>query len=757
MLGTHLISSALTTRPYRRRSPPSSSTLVVASPINCCIEHSNRRHRRVSRDPAGARKSPSPPVPCTLRELDRNRATVRPPALTMESSRGPPRVKNKAAAPIQISAEQLLREAVDRQETGIQAPTQRFADLEELHEFQGRKRKGFEDYVRRNRINMNNWMRYAAWELEQKEFKRARSIFERALDVDPTCVVLWIRYIEAEMRNRNINHARNLLDRAITVLPRIDKLWYKYVYMEEMLGNIPGTRLVFERWMEWEPDEAAWGAYIKLEKRYGEYDRARAIFERFTIVRPEPRNWIKWAKFEEEFGTSDLVRDVFGAAVEALGDEFVDERLFVAYARFEAKLKEYERARAIYKYALDRLPRSKSMGLHKAYTTFEKQYGDRDGVEDVVLSKRRRIYEDQIKESPKNYDIWLDYARLEETAAGVDRVRDVYERAVAQIPPTQEKRHWRRYIYLWIFYAIWEEMEAKDIPRARQIYKLCLDLIPHKKFTFAKIWLLKAQFEIRQGELTAARKTLGQAIGMCPKDKLFRGYVELELKLFEFVRCRTLYEKHVEWNPANCQTWIKFAELERGLDDLDRARAIFELAINQTVLDMPELLWKAYIDFEEEEGEYDKARDLYEDLLKKTDHVKVWTSYAHFEINIPEDEEEEVEDEAEERPVSEAAKDRARQVFDRAYKSKKDKDQKEDCASLLNAWLSFEQHHGTRETQDKVEKQRPRKVKRRRRLEDDTFEEYTDYVFPADDEQTQDISKILAIASAWRQGGGSVS
>lgn len=66
---------------------------------------------------------------------------------------------NISPAPQQISAEQLLREAVDRQEPGLQAPTQRFADLEELHEFQGRKRKEFEDYVRRNRINMNNWMR----------------------------------------------------------------------------------------------------------------------------------------------------------------------------------------------------------------------------------------------------------------------------------------------------------------------------------------------------------------------------------------------------------------------------------------------------------------------------------------------------------------------------------------------------------------------------------------------------------------------
>lgn len=599
----------------------------------------------------------------------------------MEVSRGPPRVKNKAPAPTQISAEQLLREAVDRQEPGLQAPTQRFADLEELHEFQGRKRKEFEDYVRRNRINMNNWMRYAQWELEQKEFRRARSIFERALDVDSTSVVLWIRYVEAEMKTRNINHARNLLDRAVTILPRVDKLWYKYVYMEETLGNIAGTRQVFERWMAWEPDEAAWSAYIKLEKRYNEFSRARAIFERFTVVHPEPKNWIKWARFEEENGSSDLVREVFGMAIETLGDSFMDERLFIAYARYEAKLKEYERARAIYKFALDKLPRSKARVLHNAYTAFEKQFGDREGVEDVISSKRRVQYEEQIKENPKNYDVWFDYARLEENSGEPDRVRDIYERAIAQIPPTQEKRHWRRYIYLWVFYALWEEMDNQDVERARQIYHECLKLIPHKKFTFAKIWLMKAQFELRQMQLQNARKTLGQAIGMCPKNKLFKGYIELELKLFEFVRCRTLYEKQIEWNSANCQAWIKFAELERGLDDLDRTRAIFELAAEQPVLDMPEVLWKAYIDFEEEEGEYGRTRRLYERLLEKTDHVKVWISYAHFEINVPDEADPDAADEeTEDTPISEDAKLRARRVFERAYKSMKDKDLKEEVS-----------------------------------------------------------------------------
>jgi len=66
----------------------------------------------------------------------------------------------------------------------------------------------------------------------------------------------------------------------------VDKLWYKYVYMEETLGNVAGARQIFERWMSWEPDEAAWSSYIKMEKRYGEMQRARAIFERFTACVP---------------------------------------------------------------------------------------------------------------------------------------------------------------------------------------------------------------------------------------------------------------------------------------------------------------------------------------------------------------------------------------------------------------------------------------------------------------------------------------
>lgn len=103
----------------------------------------------------------------------------------------------------------------------------------------------------------------------------------------------------------------------------------------------------------------------------------------------------------------------------------------------------------------------------------------------------------QVALDPRNYDTWFDLLRLEEVSGGIPRTREVYERAIAQLPPTLEKRHWKRYIYLWINYALFEELQAKDIDRCRAVYDKMLDVVPHKKFSFAKIWIYYAEFEVQ--------------------------------------------------------------------------------------------------------------------------------------------------------------------------------------------------------------------------------------------------------------------
>ncbi|NXY60021.1 CRNL1 protein, partial [Callaeas wilsoni] len=654
-------------------------------------------------------------------------------------------VKNKAPAEVQITAEQLLREAKERElELLPPPPQQKITDVEELNDYKLRKRKTFEDNIRKNRTVISNWIKYAQWEESLKEIQRARSIYERALDVDYRNVTLWLKYAEMEMKNRQVNHARNIWDRAITTLPRVNQFWYKYTYMEEMLGNVAGSRQVFERWMEWQPEEQAWHSYINFELRYKEVDRARSIYERYilftplVLVHPDVKNWIKYARFEEKHSYFAHARKVYERAVEFFGEEHMDEHLYVAFAKFEENQKEFERVRVIYKYALDRIPKQDAQNLFKNYTIFEKKFGDRRGIEDIIVSKRRFQYEEEVKANPHNYDAWFDYLRLVESDTDAGTVREVYERAIANVPPIQEKRHWKRYIYLWINYALYEELEAKASKRTRQVYQACLELLPHKKFTFAKMWLLYAQFEIRQKNLPLARRAL-VSFCKCPKNKLFKGYIELELQLREFDRCRKLYEKFLEFAPENCTSWIKFAELETILGDIDRARAIYELAIGQPRLDMPEVLWKSYIDFEIEQEEYEKTRNLYRRLLQRTQHVKVWISFAQFELSAGREE----------------RLPRCRQIYEEANKAMRSCEEKEERVMLLESWRGFEDEFGTDATKERIDKLMPEKIKKRRKLQaedgsDAGWEEYYDYIFP-EDTANQPNLKLLAMAKLWKK------
>ena len=211
------------------------------------------------------------------------------------------RVKNKQPAPVQISAEQIIREANERQDVAAKAPTQRITDPEELAEYRLTRRKEFEDMVRRARFSINVWVKYAQWEESQFELERARSVWERALNIEPRNLNLWLKLAEMEMRHRNINRARNVWDRAVQLLPRHDQLWYKYAYMEEQLGNYAGCRQVFERWMQWEPPMQAWQTYVNFEMRYNEKDRARSIYQRMVSVHPTVDAWLKYAKYEEKY------------------------------------------------------------------------------------------------------------------------------------------------------------------------------------------------------------------------------------------------------------------------------------------------------------------------------------------------------------------------------------------------------------------------------------------------------------------------
>jgi len=179
----------------------------------------------------------------------------------------------------------------------------------------------------------------------------------------------------------------------------------------------------------------------------------------------------------------------------------------------------------------------------------------------------------------------------------------------------------------------------------------------------------------------------------------------------------------------------------RSLDELERCRSILEIAFTQN-LDMPEMVWKTYINIELANFEIEKVRVLYSRLLNKTKHEKVWISYAKFEQeNL-----------------------KARAVMENAYLYFKQSGLKEERLLILENWISLEESNNDEKTTNELKKRLPTKVKRRRKInknnESETlqeneiinseqgWEEYFDYIFPDDEDQKKNL-KILDHAFKW--------
>lgn len=85
---------------------------------------------------------------------------------------------------------------------------------------------------------------------------------------------------------------------------------------------------------------------------------------------------------------------MYTEALQKLGDDAHDAKFFAAFADFEKRAKETDRARAIYKFALDNVPRADAEKLFEAYSAFEKQTGSRLDIDSLVVSKKRFFYEE---------------------------------------------------------------------------------------------------------------------------------------------------------------------------------------------------------------------------------------------------------------------------------------------------------------------------------------------------------------------------
>lgn len=688
----------------------------------------------------------------------------------------------------QVTSKEILDVAFEKSKSSFTTPRQTIQDIEELNSYQQTKRREFEQHIHKNRLNFKQWIRYAKWEVENNhDFARARSIFERALDVNIQHIPFWVQYIELELSHKNINHARNILDRAIKTLPRVNKLWFLYVLTEEMLKNYQMVRTVFEKWLAWHPDASAWDAYVSFEARYEEVENVRNIFKRYLAEFPEGNTWFKWLDYEIENNTENTttIRAVFESAIDTLLVQSPnDEKIFdivIRWADWEVSCNELERAAGIYKLFIEgkikitpNLRNRFQIAFNELKVSIEKneKYGNTSEKSEQL--KLRSQYRTTLRENPFDYDTWWSYVNLLE-GSGIrssGELRSAFNTVTASKPADNYKSVlWRRYIMFWIRYALWEEFGNNNIDTARRVWNDCLKIIPHKQFSFAKVWVGYAEFELRNSGvegLPKFRKILGRAIGQTstlrPKTKIFKYYVEFEKKLGEWDRVRLLFQKWLETAistdyPAE-STLQNYLEFESSLEESDRCDVILtvanNLAKNEEIsgsLDRARVFGIS-VDFYKDEMKYDKVRELYRQLLKDEPSVDNWISFALFESSIPSTKQldefllgnsEEFEATVDEEQIS-----KTRELFTEAELYFKNSRNNESRLVVIEAWKEYEEVNGTEVSLAEVVQKLPSRVKKRRTV-DFIEEEYMEYVFPDDEEEKapKSMNKFLANAKKW--------
>jgi len=203
-------------------------------------------------------------------------------------------------------------------------------------------------------------------------------------------------------------------------------------------------------------------AYIKFEERMSESQHCRDIMYRYLEAFPRLSTYLKVAKFEVKQKSYTDARKIYEKACRRFRYEAFREDYFLNL-RFRNKTKRNRR--------------------------YEKQVGSKENIDLLIFNKRRLNYKEKLAENQFNYDVWFDLLQLELCAGNRKTIQDTFEAVIAKVPSVEEKRFWRRYIYLFYSYAVSLELDYQDIEAAQRVLEQAMKSVPHKKFSFQSFGL----------------------------------------------------------------------------------------------------------------------------------------------------------------------------------------------------------------------------------------------------------------------------
>ncbi|CAG8631126.1 11010_t:CDS:10, partial [Paraglomus occultum] len=327
--------------------------------------------------------------------------------------------------------------------------------------------------------------------------------------------------------------------------------------------------------------------------------------------------WIAFASFYEEGGSLDDARTIFEKATKVNYKNVNDlATLWCEYAEMELRHNNYRRALDIMARATtpprnpnvnfrdETLPVQlrvfKSLTLWSFYVDLEESVG--------TVETTRIVYDRILELKIANPQIIVNYANFLEENKYYEESFKVYERGIELFNYPIAFEIWNTYLTKFI-----KRYGGSKLERARDLFEQALEKCPPK---FAKpLYLMYGKLEEDYGLARHAMRIYDRATSAVSDEdrfEMFNLYIAKASANFGVTYTREIYEHAIEVLPDReaKEMGLKYAELERKLGEIDRARALYAHASQFCDPRIDPNFWQTWHDFEVKHGNEDTFKEM---------------------------------------------------------------------------------------------------------------------------------------------------
>ena len=484
------------------------------------------------------------------------------------------------------------------------------------------------------------WAGLATYWITKGNFEKARDVFEEGITTVKTVrdfTLIFDSYVEFEE-----SIIGSLMEAAAT---RADKgkadedadfdLDLRMLRFEQLMDRRPFLvndvllRQNPNNVIEWEKRVALWGE--NKQETVNTYTAAIAAINPKKAHGKFSELWVNYAKFYETGGDLDTARVILEKAVKVPFKSVAElAETWCEWAEMELRGENFDKAVEV---------------MAKATQAPKKSTVD---YFDETLSPQQRIH--------KSWKLWSFYVDLVESVASLDETKNVYERIFElriATPQTvvnyanlmEEHKYFEDSFKVYergldlfsypVAFELWNLYLTKavdrkiGIERLRDLFEQSLDECPPK---FAKsLYLMYGNLEEERGLARHAMRIYERATrAVSDEDRfeMFEFYITKSASNFGLTSTRPIYERAIAALPDQeaKEMCLKFAEMERRLGEIDRARAIYGHASQFCDPRTNAGFWQKWEAFEVQHGN----EDTFKEMLRIKRSVQAQYKYVIF-------------------------------------------------------------------------------------------------------------------------------